>query len=207
VGPYYVHWTDSSVVSFHDVGEKEKSFAMVYPNKDPFIDPSKSKEKLMNFCQLITEFNNSKYDPFRNNCHDFVSKSLQILSPVDWLKKGPIVNFLEFARSNEANNKTWIVPKFDGTGFVTFDTHEQFCNYCLSDGTIKQIFKKRDSYLGQLTQGEIEYLEVLKAIERGHILQNANESKSNTRLFPLESSKILGSFTALVEVTMFQTKY
>jgi len=167
VGPYLIHWTDSSLVTVHNVGAHKNVLALIYPDTKFVLDIQEDKENVMKLCNSIVDFNGKMYDKYTNNCQKFVEVALASIGcQKKWLKNGPIEKFLSHVAKLDctASNMTF----WDLKGIEhSFKNYNDFNNYCKQDPVIQELLKKKLLYatLG-VDEEKAEILQVLKAIER-----------------------------------------
>jgi len=165
IGPYYIHYTTSNLISFHDVEQKQSAFAMLYPVQN-FSITFKNTPQLLALCSVIIDFNSRQYNTLNNNCHDFVETVLDAIGCPQFPKKGPIANFLKLVRtSNTGVNHMRIKDLHEK--LVEFDAYEAFAKYCQQE-EIKQVIRTPPA---NLTVEQDQFLQVLKAVERGFQIQ------------------------------------
>jgi len=208
VGPYLIHWTDSHVVTLHDVGDHQNVFALLYPDKNFYLDIHEHKDSLLNLCTLMVEFNNTRYNNLTNNCQKFVDAALESIScNKTWIKNGPINRFLGHVTKTDCgvNNMSFWDENDQQHAFKNYDEFRLFCE---QNSAIKALIEDR-AYLESpgitdpKDREKAELLQILKAIERGFQIQLPNDQKEKSLIFPIQSFEKVGEITAFPAETLF----
>jgi len=162
------------------------------------------QKKLKSLCELMVKFNGTTYDNWDRNCQDFVNAALNLIAPVKWLKSGPIEKFVDQIKKVNCNNCVMTIWNFSGTKTSQFSGYWDFNCYCKENRETCDLLNKQRGFEPQLTAVEEEYLQVLKAVERGFIVQLPNDLKPDNQqlIFPVEELEET-TFTALPGITTF----
>jgi len=141
-----------------------------------------------------------------NNCQNFVDDALKSIScKKTWLKDGPIVNFLDHVTRLECGvNKMSFWDEEDQQH--TFQNYDDFKEFCRKNSKIQELVNNRQYY--ESDQEKAEYLQILKAIERGFQIQLPNDQKeqNSNLLFPIQDFEKVGQITAFPAGTIFAPK-
>jgi len=123
-----------------------------------------------------------------------------------WAIKGVIANFLEHVAELDCGVHKMTFWDLEGKQH-TFDDYNEFRQYCKGTEAIQEILNKHHYYESAQSKdvAKAELLQVLRAIERGFMIQIPNNQKefNENLLFPIQSYEDVGAITSLPSVTMF----
>lgn len=205
VGPYLIHWTDSNLVTVHNVGDHKNVLALIYPDTQFALDIQNDKENLMKLCNTIVDYNGKMYDKYTNNCQKFVDVALlSIGCKKKWIENGPILTFLSHVAKLDCTASKMTFWDLKGKEH-SFKNYNEFQKYCKEDPEIQGLLKNTASYAsGKGDPVKAEFLQILKAIERGFQIQFPDKQKTPNEnlLFPIQAFEDLGNITAMPGVTI-----
>jgi len=198
IGPYYIHYTTSNLVTLHDVENKSNAFVMLYPHKQFAL--KYSKDNMIALCRVIVEYNMGRdYDDMEHNCHNFVEAVFDEIKCPSFPEEGPIANFLKLVKTSRTGVNHMRIKNLEGQ-IIEFSDHAQLKKYCQTP-SIKRLI---DTPPSELEEKEYQLCEVLKAVERGFQIQvSHNKQLTNDELIFPKSENISMLHTQVDKITKY----
>jgi len=203
IGPYLIHWTDSSLVTIHPLAS-QSACAMIYPDEKFRI---RDTEQIKKVCAAIAKFNlGNTYHAIKCNCQHFVWFMMDELNcKPKWKPNGHIQTFVEEISKCEIGVHEMKIRDFKGEKVHKLKDYEAFIAFCKDDSNVQKILALKED---ELSDDQREYAALLKCVERAfqlHALQQREvvtvsvdiiqklQATFNKAVFPMDTGSITGT--------------